>query len=94
MAKSRTAREKRGAHLHGCRIGARCKEDGPVWLKRYGLLRQVDEERIRQRISTVYMPGSYTNHMLSGDPRLGTLIRMLDALGLELKIIRKGGGEL
>jgi hypothetical protein len=94
MAKSRAAKETRGAHLRPCGIGIKDKLQGMQMVRCYAILRQIDEERLRQRISSMEMPGTYQNHMLSGDPRLTTLIRMLDKLGLELKIIRKGGGEL
>ena len=63
MAKSKTATARTGRELSACEIGAQEKLRGMLSLQRYGILRQIDEERLRQRISTVDMPGAYVNHM-------------------------------
>ena len=91
MAKQAGVTHKQGRELGPVAIRASDTSGGMLWLRRYGILRQSDEERIRQRIGTRRMPGNYSILMRYGNPTLAKLLQTCDALGIQIQLVRKDG---
>ena len=91
MAKQAGVTHKQGRELGPVAIQAKDTSGGMLWLRRYGILRQIDEERIRQRIGTRRMPGNYSILMRYGNPTLAKLLQTCDALGIQIQLVRKDG---
>ena len=92
MAKQAGVTHKQGRELGPCEIMVSSKKTfGMMYLRRYSMMRLLDEERLRQRIGTRSMPGNYTIMLRYGNPTLEKLITVCDALGVKIQLVRKDG---
>lgn len=92
MAKQAGITTKQGRELGPCEIMVSTKEDfGIMYLRRYSMMRLLDEERLRQRIGTRKMPGNYSIMLRYGNPTLAKLLLVCDALGVKIQLVRKDG---
>ena len=92
MAKQAGVTTKMGRELAPSAIMVSAKEElGVMYLRRYSILRLLDEERLRQRIGTRRMPGNYSITLRYGNPTLQNLLQICDALGVKIQLVRKDG---
>ena len=92
MAKQAGVTHKQGRELGPCEIMVSSKKTfGIMYLRRYSMMRLLDEERLRQRIGTRSMPGNYSILMRYGNPTLAKLLQTCDALGIQIQLVRKDG---
>ena len=92
MAKQAGVTHKQGRELGPCKIMVNTKPAAGVMnLRRYSVMRLLDEERLRQRIGTRSMPGNYSIMLRYGNPTLEKLMTICDALGVKIQLVRKDG---
>lgn len=88
------ARKKPGRDIGPCNIMADKAFNGMKSIQQYAIMRQIDEERMRQRVGAKDMPVGYRGLMRNGNLTLRTLLEMCDRLGIRVKLYRKDGEPL
>ena len=88
------AKKKPGRDIGPCEIMKGKAFNGMKSIQQYAILRQIDEERMRQRVGSKNLPAGYRVIMRNGNLTLRTLLAICERLGIRVKLYRKDGEPL